>query len=265
MSRPTASGRLVCKAREDERIKVFEYRAGEKWKRDIESIFLKKLKGCLITRKSGLNVKQRILRSKVLLFTGHHYVEAGGEIGELDGLKLGRIMGYRRSIKRSRVVDHDTNLILATGCNWLNEKTASFLAVTFPNAMVIGFATKSALVKGKFFPNFVKRLPDNLSFSGPLNVSFTHHALCRAWRKFIKDASTNLELSKGAWDRNKLYKKVRVNPTAHNPAYMMPGKRVWAWRQQSKKWDEKTFPTSNQSEKKFWGGKTWPVPDPDYQ
>lgn len=266
MTRSTEGGRLVCAERQEERNKVFEYRAGERWKSDIEALFLRKLNGCLVRRRPVQNTRRQILSSRVLVFTGHHYVEAGGEIGEIGNIKLGRIFGYDQRRQSSRYIDRETRLILLTGCNTLKKKTAIFLTRTFPGALIIGFAATSTLVKGEFFPNFVRRLPDNMNIGGDiLDVAFAQSMIARSWRGFIHDANEDPSLSIGAYNRNTSAQRVRANPVDARPAYMMPACRVWVWQKHRGKWAEQAYPDFNESEQEFWGGRTWYIEDPRYE
>jgi hypothetical protein len=141
--------------------------------------------------------------------------------------------------RRAAVVNRSVSVIIVTGCNTLKEKGATFLAKAFPNAMVIGFSGYSTYYKGDFFPNFVKRLPKNLSFADAASTKNAQDALRDAWRKFIEDASVDKELSKRAHGSNGKWQ----NPAWSKPAYMMPGEKVTYW--DDKTWKQRPYPVSS--------------------
>jgi hypothetical protein len=248
--RPTAVKRggttpAECKARGEDRPQVFWAEGATPWKVSMKALFLKRVKGCTIGGRSRDILLNKIQRATVIILTGHHYV-AGGEIGHTDFFgktrPLSIITGYSERTRLSRVVSQRARLIVTTGCLWLASRTANFLAVAFPQAVVLGFAAKSLFYKGEFWDNFIRSIPDVLALNGKvLESSMSQHQILQKWIQFIEKADSDKTLSKGAHRMEGGW----ANPTWSKPAYMSPGGCVWIWSTRTKMWHEQKWPATN--------------------
>jgi RHS repeat-associated protein len=154
-----------------------------------------------------------ILRSDILILTGHHWVESGGYPGEIHpygpslpgGIKLHKIMA-------GKITSHRTRLILVTGCNTLKPRSLNFFRKKFPNAAIIGFADKSAESKWTFMRDYFVR-------NVPLNASVTD--VLRAWMKAVKNASTS--------KYKKILKVTYSRPGFYIPPGLAPRGELYIW------------------------------------
>jgi hypothetical protein len=233
-----------CKASREARSQVFWAEGAAPWQSSVKALFLKRVKGCTIEKKSKDTLLDKIKKATVIILTGHHYV-ASGEIGDTDFFKkrpLSKVLGYRETTKRSKVISQRARLIITTGCLWLAPRTANFLATAFPEAVILGFAAKSLYYKGEFWNNFIRSIPDVLELNGNvLESSMNQSQILHKWITFIEKADSDKTQSKGAFRSSGGW----ANPTWSSPAYMSPGGRVWIWNTKSKKWHEQKWPETN--------------------
>lgn len=210
---------------------LFEVREGEPWSRYARFLLSDKLGLAKVVHGSTF---YQISHSKVLVFTGHHWVNNNGHIGEFrpslesnKGIDLTEVMGMKLGDMWLEFLSNTPKLIIISGCYSLQIKSANYFNQTFPNAHILGFMGSSTLRKGNFFQKFLERLDNNLDVDNKAHIDH----IISAWRVHIEEASTNKNLWKGG----------SSNPTWRKPGYIRPNGSIEYWHSKSKKWRTKSI------------------------
>lgn len=214
---------------------IFEMRLGERWSKTAVDMLYKKFS---LSRIVAGSTREKVLNAKVLVFTGHHWVEHGeapgafhpmaGDGGPITkkGINLTKLLRTVDHGLRVPLTSESTKLIIVSGCYVLGQRSAKYFHTTFPKATILGFGGSATKKKGVFYEKFLARLPEGLDVDSEADMK----TIVETWRKFIEDASGNAALWKGG----------SSDPTIRKPGYMLPDGKIVVWKKKDKKWVEKT-------------------------
>ncbi|MET0660075.1 MAG: RHS repeat-associated core domain-containing protein, partial [Steroidobacteraceae bacterium] len=98
----------------------------------------------LKNKPSRRQVLKLLRESDVVVISGHHWVEAGGDPGEFENKTGTRGVNLTEVSKLTREpLSEKTKVIFVTGCNTCRPRSLDFLREEFPNATIIGWGTVS--------------------------------------------------------------------------------------------------------------------------
>jgi RHS repeat-associated protein len=227
------------------KVHLFEVRVGEPWggtreeRQKVEQLIRRKFNAEKLTSGSRLS---RLLKAKMLVFTGHHWVRHGYPAGSFhpmyprphplaghaitsQGINLNRVMRMRIARMYLPLVSYEARLIIVSGCYTLFNKpgsrSAEFFHNKFPNALVLGWYSGSPKRKGDFYERFLVNLPENINLVDDKNI------IIREWKKHI--AETYRE-----WSQSK---NRGLRKAAHTiPGYMTPEGEVYIYNLKENRW-----------------------------
>jgi hypothetical protein len=221
----------------DEADTIFEVRVGEPWSKAARDMLKNKLSLSHIVSGSR---REKVLNAKVLVFTGHHWVQHGEPPGAFHpmagdgtpetskGINLTTLLREKGDKGHYvSLMSDSTKLVIVSGCYVLGQRSAKYFHKTFPKATVLGFAGSATKRKGVFYEKFLERLPEGLDVDSAEDMK----TIVDTWRQFIEDASADPSLRRGATS----------DPTLRQPGYMLPDGTIVLWRKLSKKWVTKSI------------------------
>ena len=157
----------------------------------------------------------RIQKSDVLIFTGHHWVRHGLPPGSFHpknprtglpiqtrGINLTKVMRGRVGGVSLDFIAERPRLIMVSGCYTLHPKSDDFFKTRFPNALILGWHGSANPRKGNFYESFLERLPDNI------NLRRNENTIINKWKENVEQFYPS---------------------TTRKPGYMTPSGKVFLW------------------------------------
>ena len=153
---------------------------------------------------------REIQKADLLVITGHHYVEAGGDPGEFRTAEFREVNLTDLARLKKGPLSERTQLIIVTGCNTLRPRALKFLRKEFPNATIIGWANPSQETgQWRLWEEFARKLD--------LEPNAIGHSAAVAWVRTIEDARAKLEKGEITSSHRKMLSLLHSSPAVYLP------------------------------------------------